>query len=287
MADINFNYDLLFNTLKSFYTLTKLKVVVFNENYEKIISIPEQDSLFCSYVQSHPSFKGKCEECVKFFCENCKAKKGLYINQCHAGLTEAVLPLIDGNDYILGYVMFGQTTEYSSRKELKERVKKVCLNVCKLDENALSLLKKIQLRPIDEIRSAAEILKAIANYITINQFIAKKANYFMLDLYDYIDKHIHEKITVDDICKNLYLSKTKLYSLVSKELPNGLNNYIIHKKLSIAVKLLYSTNKNLCQIAKEVGIDNANYLCKLFKKHYEITPNGYRRKFLKNSLSKG
>jgi YesN/AraC family two-component response regulator len=177
-----------------------------------------------------------------------------------------VLPLIDGNDYILGYVMFGQTTEYSSRKELKECVKKVCLNVCKLDENALSLLKKIQLRPIDEILSAAEILKAIANYITINQFIAKKANYFMLDLYAYIDKHIHEKITVNDICKNLYLSKTKLYSLVSKELPSGLNNYIVNKKLSIAVNLLYSTNKNLSQIASEVGIDNANYLCKLFKK---------------------
>jgi YesN/AraC family two-component response regulator len=172
-----------------------------------------------------------------------------------------------------------------SIQRIKERVKKVCLNVCKLDENALSLLKKIQLRPIDEIRSAAEILKAIANYITINQFIAKKANYFMLDLYDYIDKHIHEKITVDDICKNLYLSKTKLYSLVSKELPNGLNNYIIHKKLSIAVKLLYSTNKNLCQIAKEVGIDNANYLCKLFKKYYNVTPAEYRKKFTKNTAT--
>ena len=279
MNEININKNLLFNTLKSFYTLTKLKVVVFNKDYEKIISFPEQDSLFCSYIQAQSSFKGKCEECVKFFCENCKAKKGLYLNKCHAGLTEAVLPLIDGNDVILGYIMFGQTAEYSSRRELTEHVKKVCLNVCKLDENSLSLLKKIQLRPTDEILSAAEILKAIANYITINQFIAKKANYFMLDLYEYIDKHVCEKITVDDICKNLYLSKTKLYSLVSKELPNGLNDYIINKKLSIVANLLYSTNKNLSQIAKEVGIDNANYLCKLFKKNYHITPTKYRNKF--------
>ena len=279
MTEININTDLLFNTLKSFYTLTKLKIVVFNENYEKIISFPEQDSAFCSYIQNHTLFKGKCEECVKFFCENCKAKKTLYINQCHAGLTEAVLPLIDDNDIILGYIMFGQTTEYGSRKELINHVKKVCHKVCKLDENALSYLRKIQLRPINEILSAAEILKAIGNYIKINQFIAKKANYFMLDLYSYIDLHVCDKITVDDICKNLYISKKKLYSLISKELPNGLNNYIINKKLSIVSNLLYSTNKNLSQIAKEVGIDNANYLCKLFKKSYNITPTEYRKKF--------
>ena len=279
MTDININKDLLFNTLKSFYTLTKLKVVVFNKDYKKIISLPEYDSLFCSHIQTHPSFKGKCEMCVKFFCENCKAKKGLYLNQCHAGLTEAVLPLIDGNDIILGYIMFGQTSEHSSRKELIENVKNACAKVCELDDNSLTYLKKIQLRPTDEILSAAEILKAIANYITVNQFIAKKANYFMLDLYAYIDKHVCERITVDDICKNLYLSKTKLYNLVSKELPNGLNDYIVNKKLSIASNLLYSTNKNLSQIAKEVGIDNANYLCKLFKKNYKITPSEYRKKF--------
>ncbi|MBE7083175.1 MAG: AraC family transcriptional regulator [Clostridiales bacterium] len=279
MTEININTDLLFNTLKSFYTLTKLKIVVFNENYEKIISFPEQDSLFCSYIQTHPLFKSKCEECVKFFCENCKAKKGLYINQCHAGLTEAVLPLIDDNDIILGYIMFGQTSEYATRKQLINHVKKVCQNVCKLDDNSLNYLKKIQLRPTDEILSAAEILKAIGNYITINQFIAKKANYFMLDLYSYIDQHVCDKITVDDICKNLYISKTKLYSLISKELPDGLNNYIMNKKLSIVLNLLYSTNKNLSQIAKEVGIDNANYLCKLFKKSYNITPTEYRKKF--------
>lgn len=279
MAEININKELLFNMLKSFYTLTKLKVVVFNEEYEKIISVPEEDSLFCTYIQNNEFFKGKCKECVKFFCENCKAKKDLYINQCHTGLTEAVFPIIDNNDSVLGYIMFGQTTELSSKSSVIKHVVSTCSKICQLDNDALSLLKKIKLRSLDEISSAAEILKAIANYIIINQFIVKKTNYILLDLYEYIDKHISEKISINDICKNLYMSKSKLYSFVKKELPQGLNNYINSKRISIVTKLLYSTNMNLSQIAKEVGFDNANYLCKIFKKSFNMSPSEYRKKF--------
>lgn len=274
------NIKSLYNILKSFYTLTSLKIVVYNDKYEEIVSYPNSNSPFCNYIKNNSHFAGKCADCVKFFCENCKAKKDLFINFCHTGLTEAVFPLIDNGDRILGYIMFGQTSQLEGKQELIDHVSNTCKSVCKLEEPAISYLKEIRLRSMNEILSAAEILKTIASYIIIKQFILANRNYPLLfKLNDYIDTHLNKKITTADICKNLYISKTSLYRLIKNELPDGLNNYIMNKKLSYVLKLLYSTNYNLTQIANEIGIKDSNYLCKLFKKKFHTTPYAYRKKF--------
>lgn len=48
----------------------------------------------------------------------CKTERRLIIYRCHAGLIEAVVPLID-NHIVIGYLMFGQISDASDLDELK------------------------------------------------------------------------------------------------------------------------------------------------------------------------
>lgn len=276
MPTISVNYEQLNELLRSFYTLTHIKIVVYNENYEKQVSCPSEDSLFCNYIANHPAFSGKCDECTRFFCEQSKAKKDVYIGFCHAGLTEAVVPLFDNQENVLGYIMFGQTSQLESAEKLYDHVLKTCEPFADIS-GAKDLLSTIRLRSMEEVESAAEILKTIANYIIIHQYITKKASYVVMDINRYIDAHIREHITVKDLCTHLFFSRTKLYHLVAEEEPGGLNNLILRRRIAAAEKLLTSTNLSVGEIAKEVGLPNSNYFGKIFRRFRKMSPTEFRK----------
>ncbi len=53
--------------------------------------------------------------------------------------------------------------------------------------------------------------------------------------------------------------------------------YIAQVRMEQAARLLTETDRNLAEIAGEVGYDDYNYFCRLFKRYYRIAPNAYRR----------
>ena len=272
---INIDINHLNSLLISFYTLTKIKIVVYNEDFDKILSYPEKDGAFCEFMQRNYFTDGECEKCAKNFCEQCKITKDIYIGSCHAGLVEAVFPLMSENN-ILGYIMFGQTSLCGTRKELKNTVLAALSNVALQNENEIPL-NKILLKSKKEIYSATQILKTIANYIIIKNYLSRKKAFIIEQLYNYIEENIYGKITINKICKNLLISKTKLYAVIKSEFPKGLNYYITDKKMKITKELLKTSNKSLDEIAQQLSIKNGNYLSKCFKKIYGISPTYYKK----------
>ena len=92
----------------------------------------------------------------------------------------------------------------------------------------------------------------------------------------YIRDHYSEKIAVEDIAKQANISSSHLFSVFKKRMGVSpicfLNNY----RLSIAAEILQGTTKSISQISAEVGIDDAIYFNKIFKKHYQMSPRQYR-----------
>ena len=54
-----------------------------------------------------------------------------------------------------------------------------------------------------------------------------------------------------------------------------LNNY----RLTMASRLLVSSNSSIIAIAMESGFDNLSYFNRLFKKKYKITPSEFRKMY--------
>ena len=55
--------------------------------------------------------------------------------------------------------------------------------------------------------------------------------------------------------------------------------FLIACRLSLAAQLLRHSDSSIAGIAEQVGIDDAFYFSKLFKKHYQLPPSVYRQEF--------
>lgn len=101
----------------------------------------------------------------------------------------------------------------------------------------------------------------------------------------YIADHITQKITVDDMAKNLYISRAHLSSKFKNETGMNLIDYIALQKINEAKRLLRYTDKSLSEISTYLAYSSQSYFQNQFKKITGITPLLYRERKSENSLT--
>ena len=100
---------------------------------------------------------------------------------------------------------------------------------------------------------------------------------------EYIDKHISEDISIEDLCKEFNLSRRSLYEQMSHYVSGGIATFIRHKKLNYAKHLLQTTDMPIPEIAHASGFTDYNYFLRLFKRNFGISP----KKFSMNKCDNG
>ena len=94
----------------------------------------------------------------------------------------------------------------------------------------------------------------------------------------YIHQHFNEKISLEEIAKQAAVSKSTALNLFRRYLHDTPVHYLLKYRLQEAAGLLSSTEKKIIVISENVGFENVEYFCKLFKKYYGVTPTEYRIK---------
>lgn len=93
-----------------------------------------------------------------------------------------------------------------------------------------------------------------------------KVDDFLLKALQYIDNHLHEKISLDDLAKVTIRSKSSFCHLFEEKMNVTPKQYILKKKLAIASKLIKEgTPKTLA--ASQVGYDNYSNFYRLYLKY--------------------
>lgn len=92
----------------------------------------------------------------------------------------------------------------------------------------------------------------------------------------YIQKHIHENITREDIAKEIYMNVDYLSRIFKKEMGISLKDYIVSEKMKLAVAMLSNTDFSVSMIAANLGFTNFSYFAQVFKKFYNMSPSEYR-----------
>lgn len=93
----------------------------------------------------------------------------------------------------------------------------------------------------------------------------------------FINQHYSEKITVEDIAKDVNISRSYLYKLFLKEIFQTPQSYLINLRLFKATVLLKSTSQTIKEVAHQVGYSDPFVFSHAFKKYYGISPTLYRR----------
>lgn len=273
---LTLNVSELKELMKSFYMLSGIRFVLFDNAFKPILSYPENDCMFCSIMKSHTTTRRKCNYADRRQCEKCEKENKLVLYKCHAGLVEAVLPLHE-NEKIIGYLMFGQITDNADKSELFSRAQRLSDEL----EFDMALLTRgidsIRYKTSEQIRSAAKIMEACTSYIINRELITPENNKIFEDAKEYIEEHLGDTLDVENVCEALNVGRTKLYEIFKKEIKMGVSKYILRRRMHRAKKLLKTTDLSIPEIADSVGFADYNYFGRVFKKTYGKSPRSYKK----------
>lgn len=257
------------------YDIAGIKAVIYDSDMNIIYSHPLAMEEFCSEVRKHKNLREKCLECDKFGFSQCVKNGETFIYKCHMGLTEAVSPIMD-NDVIIGFILFGQLLNESSREEIKKHIKTLNL---KNEKQLIDCIDKKETTEERIISASARIVSMCASYVRLKNILNFQKESLALHVKKYISQNLKD-VTINKITTEFAISKGTLYNISKDEFKMGISQYIRHSRIKKAVDLIKESEKPIYQIAEEVGILDGNYLTKLIKKETGKTPRQIKKETL-------
>ncbi len=115
----------------------------------------------------------------------------------------------------------------------------------------------------------------------MNGYAFESANkkYVVEQLLNYFEDHYSEKISLDQIAENMYLSPFYISKIFKSETGDTPIRHLINIRLEKAKELLKAGyGGSIQEVAAMVGYDDAYHFSKLFKKHFGITPTEARKR---------
>lgn len=274
-----FNLVKLHALLKDFYTLSRIRITVFDEDFNELTAYPEQVSSVCQIIRTDEKAHAQCRECDRQACRTAASRHTPYTYRCHAGLTESIAPLYLGN-ILIGYLLFGHVFSYPSHEEGWTQISSLCGRY-EIDMSALKSACDTQ--PVisgDYITSASHILQAVARFLCMERMVSLHRQELPAQLDAYLSENYLREISVSALCERFGIGKTSLYEIVKQNYGCGLAEYIRRLRIEKAKELLLSEQPPcLAEIASLCGFQDYNYFITVFKRMVGMPPKRFRERF--------
>lgn len=101
----------------------------------------------------------------------------------------------------------------------------------------------------------------------------------VLKLLNYVDEHYSEDVKMDDILKNVPLSRRSIEMRFKKETGMTIYQYLLSVRVEHLAYLLSTTVRPFVEIAYEVGFHDFGNVSRTFRKFKGCTPIEYRRRY--------
>jgi len=96
---------------------------------------------------------------------------------------------------------------------------------------------------------------------------------------DYVEKNYTEKLSLNVISQKYNYTLQHVSALFKKEVGVNFQEYIQSVRIKESCRLLINTEQKVADIATKVGYSNIKFFNEVFKRHMEMTPREFRKKF--------
>ena len=162
-----------------------------------------------------------------------------------------------------------------NQKEVRTRLKK------QFDEKEFpgitEAIDQIPAKSTVELEAAITIMQALVTYMLSNQWVTPERSEFIRHLDSYILKNLSKTITVDDICTEFHIRRTRLYSVASEYLGCSIAKYIRQQRIAHACRMLCTTDLPITEIAYAVGFSYYGHISRLFQLSCKMSATNYRQ----------
>ena len=93
----------------------------------------------------------------------------------------------------------------------------------------------------------------------------------------YVENNYANKITISEIADVIGFSESHFMRYFKETMGTSFIEYLKDYRLTMAARLLQSSEDSILNISAEVGFDNLSYFNRSFKARYGITPRQYRK----------
>lgn len=86
---------------------------------------------------------------------------------------------------------------------------------------------------------------------------------------DYVEAHLSDKISAEQACQLVNFSYTYFLKYFKQIMGISFTDYVIHRRIKYAERLLLTEDLSIAQIAEQVGLPNLSHFYKLFKRLHQ------------------
>lgn len=91
----------------------------------------------------------------------------------------------------------------------------------------------------------------------------------------YMNEHIRDSLTMEEICKEILISRSKLQNIFHSRHGCGVMHYFSSLKIDLGKQLMREGHMNFTEIADNLGYTSVHYFSRQFKKITNMTPSEY------------
>ncbi|HPV02840.1 MAG TPA: response regulator transcription factor [Clostridiales bacterium] len=110
----------------------------------------------------------------------------------------------------------------------------------------------------------------------VNNYNNKSIKLILRKAVEYLHEHYHEPITLNEVAEHTHVSTYYISRMFKKEIGKNFVDYLNELRIEKAKELLKDVRYKTYEVAEKVGIPDAHYFSRLFKKYVGITPTEYR-----------
>ena len=167
---------------------------------------------------------------------------------------------------------------YVAQTALKERLMEnermyVILDAC------IQLLEECKDRRAVILRTYASLYIMAEE---IHQYRQTNYHYLVRRAKEYVHKHFHEKITVEEIARKLKISVPYLTRVFKETEQMTLKQYIQKERIKRAKSMLRYSEDSIQSISQYLGFSSQSHFTELFKRTTGMTPLNYRNQYSEN-----
>ena len=158
-----------------------------------------------------------------------------------------------------------------------------------LDEELAFNMCEVYIQKVDQCKTSLEVTSllyaAAADFTTRVRNARNKNGYsgHIVRCMDYIFRHLHDVITLEDLSGETGLSPAYLSVLFKKETGLPLADFIQVQRMEEAKNLLRFSEYRIAEISSYLAFSSQSYFTSVFKRHTGMTPKKYREAYYRKN----
>lgn len=145
------------------------------------------------------------------------------------------------------------------------------------ENNLVSLYSMIE--KCDSIIDLNELLSDVSMHAAekVQEYNDNNMKLLLRKAVDYLNAHYVEDVTLNQVAEHIYVSSFYISRMFKKELGINFVDYLNELRINKAKELLMDARFKTYEVAEAVGIPNAHYFSKLFRKYAGMTASEYKQ----------